>query len=380
MDAGAPRVSLVLPAFNHLAFLPKAVATALNQTLMDFELIIVNDGSTDGTRQWLADLRHPRVRIIHQDNRGPAAAINTGIRAARGEYLSWISADNYCAPYFVEAFVAALDAQPSSAMAYSPFYTVGADDRIDGIKFDNLLLLRELVTNRPRGMAGFMYRKSMHDVTGMYEGWACDTLMWSRVMENFSAVFVLEPTYFYRFHDARATVVQAAKVLDAVNRITAGFLERHQGALGADPLARLYPGVKQAPHLAAYAQSDFARGLFRCGFKTEALALLGVALATAAPGAILRPLLNAVGVCLMSGVDPARFVADALAGNAALSRVAVDAGVDVADAVAVMVAAGDGVDLLGMETNSMLLALEKPLVFSFTAWKHDPALVPVRGI
>lgn len=379
MNARAPRASLILPAYNHLRYLPLAVETALKQTMDDFELVIVNDGSTDGTREWLDALSDPRVRVLHQDNRGPAEAINAGIRASRGEYLTWISADNYCAPYFVEALVAALDADPSSVIAYSPFYMMDAEGRVAGIRFDNLLLLRELVSNRPRGMAGFMYRKSMHDRLGMYEGWALDTLMWSRVMEEFSAVFVLEPTYYYRFHEERATVTQAPRVTEAVAKITTGFLARHPDPGADETLARLYPGLAKAPQLSGYARADFACQLAQCGYPREGLELIGATLRTAAADDLLRPLVNAVTLCRMAGVAPVAFVTDALASNSNLPAASAQAAVDVVDALVVM---NDGVrtaDLLRIEHGSMLIALERPKVFSFTAWKHDPARVPVRG-
>lgn len=375
----APKVSLVLPTYNHLAFLPKAVATALDQTVDGFELIIVNDGSTDDTRAWLDALKDPRVRVIHQANAGPAEAINTGIRAARGEYLSWISADNRCTRYFVEAFVAALDAAPGCALAYSPFYTIDGEDRVEGIKFDNLLLLRELVTNRPRGLAGFMYRRAVHEAVGPYEGWACDTLMWSRIMASHSAVFVLEPTYYYRFHQERATVTQNAKVQAAVAGITSGFLER-AGALDAAALARLYPGLPALPGQTATAKADFAARLARCGFRPQAQALLADALATAPAGDLLRPLVNTVGLCLVLETDPVTFVTDALARNSTLPPASVAAGIDVADALAALMGAGGEADYLGLELGGLLAALEKPLVFSFTAWKHDPTVIAVRGV
>ncbi len=378
MNMTIPKASLILPAYNHLRYLPLAVETALKQTVDNFELIIVNDGSTDGTREWLDALRDPRVRVIHQDNRGPAEAINAGIRASRGQYLTWISADNWCAPYFVEALAAALDADPSCVMAYSPFYMVDTEDRIVGMRFDNLLLLRELVTNRPRGLAGFMYRKSMHDTLGLYEGWALDTLMWARMMEEHSAVFVLEPTYYYRFHDERATVTQAPRVTEAVAKITSGFLARHPGP-GADAsLARLYPGLAKAPQLAVQARADFAALLAQCGNPRAALDLIAVTLRSAGADELLRPLVNAVALCRLNGEEPAGFVATALAGNAKLPAASAEAAVDVVDALAVMTGGGR-TDLLRLEQGSLLTALERPKVFSYTAWKHDPSRVPVRG-
>ncbi len=81
----APRCSVVLPTYNRMHTLPRAVASALNQDEPDLELIIVDDGSTDGTRDWLAGLGDPRVRIVAADrNGGPSAARNLGLAAARG--------------------------------------------------------------------------------------------------------------------------------------------------------------------------------------------------------------------------------------------------------------------------------------------------------
>jgi Glycosyl transferase family 2 len=379
MRTTAPRATLILPTYNHLRYLPLAVETALKQTLEDIELIIVNDGSTDGTRDWLDKLSDPRVRVIHQENAGPAAAINAGIRASTAAYVSWISADNFCAPYFAEALVAALDADAASVLAYSPFYTINADNRIEGIRFDNLMLLRELVTNRPRGVAGFMYRKSMHDELGMYEGWALDTLMWARMLEKYSAVFVLEPTYFYRFHDDRATVTRKPEVADAVAEITTSYLKRFNlDRTGA--FKRLYPGLITQPGLQWQAHSDFASRLAVMGQLPEARDLLDTALAEVAPEELLRPLVNAVGVCLMSGADPTAFVAKALARNTRLTRDLTDAAADVADAMAVVAASGGRAELLGIEIGSVLAALEKPKVFSYTAWCHDKSTVPVSGV
>lgn len=379
MNAARPKVSIVLPTYNHLTFLPRAVACALDQTLMDFELIIVNDGSTDDTRAWLDRLQHPNVRVFHQQNRGFVEAVNFGIQESRGEYVSWMSADNRCARYFVEAFVAALDADSSNSLAYSPFFTIDVDDRVTGVKFDNLLLLRELVTNRPRGMAGFMYRKSVHDAIGMYQGAACDTLMWSRIVEKFSAVFVMEPTYYYRFHEQRDTVSQRPNVQADVARITASFLETHDGARSTEVASLLYPGIRKAQHLAVYAKCDFAYRLSKCGFKADALALLGAVLEAAGSDDMLRPLINTVGLCLLSKVNPVSFVSEALAKNPKLPAESTDACIDVVNAIANLMTTSGSVELLSLEVSSRLLALEKPKVFSFSAWKEDSSHLPVRG-
>ncbi len=89
------RVSIILPTYNRADSLPTAIRSVLNQTHTEFELIVVDDGSTDGTRAVLASHRDSRVRILrHPVNRGVAAARNTGIAAATGDVLAFIDSDD----------------------------------------------------------------------------------------------------------------------------------------------------------------------------------------------------------------------------------------------------------------------------------------------
>lgn len=89
------RVSIILPTYNRADSLPTAIRSVLNQTHKDFELIVVDDGSTDATETVLAAQRDPRIRILrHPVNRGVAAARNTGIAAATAEVLAFIDSDD----------------------------------------------------------------------------------------------------------------------------------------------------------------------------------------------------------------------------------------------------------------------------------------------
>ncbi|MEM4724269.1 MAG: glycosyltransferase family A protein, partial [Candidatus Hadarchaeum sp.] len=108
-------VSVIIPCYNHGHYLPCAVNSVMAQTFADWEAIIVDDGSTDNTREVAAQFTDSRVRYIYQDNRGLAAARNTGIRAAQGEYLAFLDADDEWEPTFLEACVAALSQQPALA-------------------------------------------------------------------------------------------------------------------------------------------------------------------------------------------------------------------------------------------------------------------------
>jgi glycosyltransferase involved in cell wall biosynthesis len=108
-------------------YLDEAVDSALAQTFGDFEILVVNDGSTDEfTNQLLAGYRRPRTRVIHTENRGLAEARNTGIREAQGEYILPLDADDRIGPEYLEKGVALLDQQPDVGIVYCLAETFGA--------------------------------------------------------------------------------------------------------------------------------------------------------------------------------------------------------------------------------------------------------------
>src|SRR4051812_6017095 len=97
--------SVVVPTYNRLYLLSRALETVCAQTHADFEIIIVDDGSTDGTREWLASHGAPvPVRVLEQSNRGPGAARNLGIREARGDYIAFLDSDDLWFPWTLETF------------------------------------------------------------------------------------------------------------------------------------------------------------------------------------------------------------------------------------------------------------------------------------
>lgn len=121
MNALIPTVSVIIPCYNHGHYLPHAVRSVLAQTFTDWEAIIVDDGSTDDTRQVAAQFTDPRIRYIYQENRGLSGARNTGIAAARGELIALLDADDMWEPEFLARMVAALQETPTAAAAYCGF-------------------------------------------------------------------------------------------------------------------------------------------------------------------------------------------------------------------------------------------------------------------
>jgi glycosyltransferase involved in cell wall biosynthesis len=111
----APIVSVIVPVYNQGAYVAGAIASVLEQRYSPVELIVINDGSTDGTADRLKAYEH-KARIIHQENRGAAAALNRGIRESRGSLVCWLSADDEFLPGKLEAQVAAFESDSQIGM------------------------------------------------------------------------------------------------------------------------------------------------------------------------------------------------------------------------------------------------------------------------
>ncbi|HKJ63071.1 MAG TPA: glycosyltransferase family A protein [Hyphomicrobiales bacterium] len=107
------RVSFVIPCYNHGVFLQEALRSISSQTFQDYEVIVVNDGSTDpATNRLLDQLAGEGLQVLKTANRGPAAARNLAISKAQGEYILPLDADDRVAPRFLEMAVAELDKDP----------------------------------------------------------------------------------------------------------------------------------------------------------------------------------------------------------------------------------------------------------------------------
>src|SRR6267142_966006 len=100
-------VSTIIPTFNHERFLPSAIRSALKQTHQSHEVIVVDDGSNDSTQAIVGRFSHPKLHYIYQNHQGLPTARNTGIAAARGQYLTFLDADDLLFPTAIETLMAA---------------------------------------------------------------------------------------------------------------------------------------------------------------------------------------------------------------------------------------------------------------------------------
>jgi glycosyltransferase involved in cell wall biosynthesis len=184
-----PLVSIVLPAYNGAAYLSEAIDSCLAQTYRHWELILVDDCSTDATPQIISDYagRDPRIRSIrHETNKKLPEALNTGHAAARGDYLMWTSDDNRFLPSAIQEmdekgrYVRDHPAQPASALAY--MNAIGPC---------------------------FLYRRSVYERVGAYNAdlfLAEDYDYWLRTYREFEVAHLQKTLYEYRWHGESLTM------------------------------------------------------------------------------------------------------------------------------------------------------------------------------
>jgi glycosyltransferase involved in cell wall biosynthesis len=177
-----------MPAFNVAPFILESVESVLGQTFADLELIVVDDGSSDGTADQLLSVKDPRLQIIRQANGGSSSARNSGIKCGAGEYIGFIDADDLWQPKKLEAHVSFLDQHPEVDLTFSRSELIDEEGRATGrtsVRASGNILLEDLVTENivNNGSAVVMRRKAL-DQAGHFdpELKACvDWDLWLRV-------------------------------------------------------------------------------------------------------------------------------------------------------------------------------------------------------
>lgn len=238
-----PVVSVILPVYNGENYVRAAVESVLAQTLRDFELLVVDDGSKDSTPDIMRSYADARVRYVRQENTGVAGAFNHGIRLARGRYISWLSHDDRFLPEKLERQVAALSALEGPAVSYTDVQMI--DSRGEVIteyrlpEHDRAELLRSVMTCGLVCMASYsvLYDRRCVEEVGPYsERWRYtqDVEMLMRLARRFPLVRVPELLMQVREHEQRG--VRSAKW----EREVVEFYGRHLGEL---PYEELFPGA-----------------------------------------------------------------------------------------------------------------------------------------
>lgn len=202
-----PKASVVIPAYNAMTYLPETMESVLNQTFTDFELLIINDGSSDHILEWTARVTDPRVKLISQENQGLSGARNTGIAHAKGEYVAFLDADDLWQPTKLERQVRRFEENPEVGLVYTWTTLIDEMGKPIGITFASTLegniWERMIVADVVGNGSCAMVRRNCFDKVGLFDRCLSsveDWDMWLRISAHYSFAVVKEHLTLYRQH------------------------------------------------------------------------------------------------------------------------------------------------------------------------------------
>ena len=232
-----PRVSVVLPVFNAEPYLGDAVESLLGQTLRDFELIVIDDGSTDGSRGILEGFaaRDNRVRLVVRENRGLAATLNEGIQRTGADSVAIMNADDVALPERLAKQADFLDAYPGIAAVGSQIRLMRHDGRLGpttSLPTSPAQVCTFLRKASPLAHPVVMFRRQAVLAVGGYRPQmepAEDYDLWLRLAEHHDLANLPDVLLYYRLHACQATAQGFEAVGIATLTAQASARARHTG-------------------------------------------------------------------------------------------------------------------------------------------------------
>ncbi|MBW4532801.1 MAG: glycosyltransferase family 2 protein [Pleurocapsa minor HA4230-MV1] len=199
------KVSAIIPAYNAMKYLPESLDSILAQTYPDFEVIIVNDGSTDNLCEWASQLTDPRVKLISQENRGLAGARNTGLNHAQGQYIAYLDADDLWDATKLAKQVEVLEQNSEVGLVYTWVERIDQNGKSLGKPFKINLqgdIWEKLTEKNVIAPSNAMIRRSCFEKVGMFDAslqaYGEDWDMWLRIAASYSVRVIPETLCSYR--------------------------------------------------------------------------------------------------------------------------------------------------------------------------------------
>lgn len=208
-----PKVSVVIPTYNTACFLGEAIQSVLDQTFQDFEIIVVDDGSTDNPKEVVDSFTDSRIKYIYQDNSGVSTAYNRGFKLSRGEYATFLDSDDVLLKGSLEKSLDVMDSHPKVGLSYGQASVMDEDGNIYRVKesgFTNTsgivdrkkqigeLLFTCLITSS----TVVMRSQCLKDVGGFCEelSFGEDRHLYIRLAKRYQVAYIAEPLIKYRMH------------------------------------------------------------------------------------------------------------------------------------------------------------------------------------
>lgn len=247
-----PRVSILLTCYNHIPYLPAAVAGIQAQTFQDFEVIALDDGSTDGTREWLTEHKDEKLQLVFNErNLGTYGTLNVGLQHATGEFIAILNDDDVWHPTKLEKQLALFDSHMKVGLVHTDGRFIDGNGHVTegnplGFAFPRTetgdVLLALMDANKIIASAALVRRECFQKLGGFnpdYFG-SGDWEMWYRIAEHYDVGYVAEPLTDYRVHGTNASH-KLDRIWRDDEKLREWIAERvsgYQGRFPADDLRR----------------------------------------------------------------------------------------------------------------------------------------------
>jgi glycosyltransferase involved in cell wall biosynthesis len=201
-----PKVSVIIPTYNSAKYLPSAIDSVLKQTFKDYEIIVIDDGSTDNTKEVIDSYDH-KIACIYQDNQGPSVARNKGILQSKGEFIAFLDADDIWETIKIEEQFRIFACSEETGIVSTELSVIDETGKlVEGrrkmIPEERGALIQELMINNVIGTCStVMVRKSCFDAVGLFDETlkvAEDWDMWLRLCKIFKHKRIAKPLVNYR--------------------------------------------------------------------------------------------------------------------------------------------------------------------------------------
>jgi len=253
IEQSIPTVSIILPTYNRAELIGDAISSVLAQSYGDFELIVVDDGSTDATAEVVDSFRDPRIVFLQQENRGRAAARNKAIMASRGRYIAFLDSDDEYLDQKLDLQVAYMDSHSDIGMVYTSAYCIDERGRpldrhtyvasVAGDIYKDVAFFRPVTITLPT----VMLRREVLDSVGYFDEAMErfeDTDLWRRVAKRYRVGIIVEPTCRLRTHRQNSLMAQNPGTIIAAIEYYVAKVFREDADLGTPWLkegaSRLY--------------------------------------------------------------------------------------------------------------------------------------------
>ncbi len=198
----SPKVSVIIPAYNAMVNLPQAVESVLEQSFTDFEIIIVDDGSSDDIAHWVEELDAPQVKLVSQLHQGRSSALNHGINLSQGEYIAFLDADDLWESTKLEKQLAQFARDPSLGLVDAWMVILDEQENVlyqTAPCFAGNVWLEMLEMNLIACGSSAMVRRQCFDIGGFeeiqgFEDWH----LWTRIAAHYAFDVVKEVLVYHR--------------------------------------------------------------------------------------------------------------------------------------------------------------------------------------